>query len=429
LRSLWPRGGLWRNPDFLKLWGAQTVSQLGTQVSGLAIPLAAILVLHASAFEVASLGTVEFSPFLLFALPAGVWVDRMRRKPILVAADLGRAAALASIPVVYALGRLTIWQLYGVGFAVGTLTVFFDVSYQSILPSLIERRHLVDGNAKLEMSRSTAAVAGPGLGGVLVGALTAPYAIVADAVSFVASAFGIGAIRAEETPLRAERPRMRQELWEGLRYVLGHRYWRALTLCVALSNFFSNVTWSILLVYAVRRLGLSSELIGLLLAIGSSGAVAGALVARRAGERLGIGRSIVASCILCTAPNVLVPLAPVSYPLPFLIPGITIVNVGIVLYNVTAISLIQTVTPERLLGRQNASRRFVVWGVIPLGSLAGGALAATIGLRATLFVGALGGISAVIPILLSPVRSIGAMPPPEEPVPLGPTPLSAPVDV
>jgi len=139
---LWPRGGLWRHADFLKLWSAQSISQLGTQVSALAIPLAAIIVLHASPFEVASLNTVDFLPFLLFSLPAGVWVDRLRRKPILVLADLVRAAALATVPLTYGLGALTIWQLYAVGFTVGTLTVFFDVSYQSYLPSLVEREEL-----------------------------------------------------------------------------------------------------------------------------------------------------------------------------------------------------------------------------------------------------------------------------------------------
>ena len=291
---LWPRGELWRHADFLKLWGAQSISQFGTQVSALAIPLAAILVLDASAFQVASLTTVEFLPFLLFALPAGVWVDRLRRKPILVLADLGRAAALGSIPLAYALGALTIWQLYAAGFVTGTLTVFFDVSYQSYLPSLVGREHLVEGNSKLEVSRSAAQVGGPGLGGLLVGLMTAPYAILVDAVSYLVSAAGLAAIRREEpAPHRAtDVPSMRRELWEGLRYVLGHPYWRALSICVAVSNFFGTVAWSIVLVYAVRRLDLSAELIGLVLALGSIGAVAGALLAPPVGRLLGVGRTI-----------------------------------------------------------------------------------------------------------------------------------------
>ncbi len=178
---LWPEGGLWRHSDFLKLWSAETVSQLGTQVSLLALPLVAIDVLHVSAFKVAALTTVEFLPFLLVSLPAGVWVDRLPRRPILIAGDLARAGLLASIPIVYFLDALTIWQLYGVGFFVGISTVFFDVAYQSYLPSLVERRQIVDGNAKLEISRSGAQLGGPGVAGLLVGWLMAPAAILIDA--------------------------------------------------------------------------------------------------------------------------------------------------------------------------------------------------------------------------------------------------------
>ena len=239
MRSLWPRGGLWRHPDFLKLWSSQSISLLGTEISQLAIPLAAILVLDASAFEVAAIGVAEFLPFLLFALPAGVWVDRLRRRPILVIADVGRGLALATIPVFYAFDALTIWQLYVVTFAVGTLTVFFDVAYQSYLPSLVNREQLVDGNSKLEVSRSAASLAGPGIAGVLVAAITAPYAILVDAISFFASGGFIFGIRREEPPPeKAEQPSMRKELAEGLRYLLGHRYWRPITATVALSNGF-----------------------------------------------------------------------------------------------------------------------------------------------------------------------------------------------
>ena len=216
MRSLWPRGGLWRHPDFLKLWSAQTISLVGTQISQLAIPLAAILVLDASAFEVAVVGVAEFLPFLLFALPAGVWVDRLPRRPILVIADVGRGVALATIPLFYAFDALTIWQLYAVGFVVGTLTVFFDVAYQSYLPSLVSRDQLVDGNSKLEVSRSAASLAGPGIAGVLVAAITAPYAILVDAISFFVSGGFVAAIRRREPPPeRAEERSMRRELDGG----------------------------------------------------------------------------------------------------------------------------------------------------------------------------------------------------------------------
>src|SRR5450432_383974 len=202
------RPSLFRHSNFLKLWVGDTISQFGTQVSQLAIPLIAIIFLKVSPFEVALLGVIEFLPFLLFTLPAGAWVDRLQRRPILIAGDLGRALALASIPVAYWLGVLTIAQLYVVGFAMGLLTVFFDVAYQSYLPSLVERDQLVDGNAKLETSRSAAQILGPGFGGFLVGILTAPVAVVADAVSYLASALFVFTIRGTEPPIPpAEGPR------------------------------------------------------------------------------------------------------------------------------------------------------------------------------------------------------------------------------
>ncbi len=191
LKLAWPQGGLWRHGDFLKLWTGETISQFGTQISQLAIPLTAILVLDASAFEVASLGTVYFLPFLLFTLPAGVWIDRLRRRPILIVSDLGRAAVLASIPIAYFADALTLGQLYVAAFVAGSLTVTFDVSYQSYLPSLVRRDQLVSGNSALEVSRNAAQIAGPGVGGLLVGLLTAPYAVLVDAVSFLASALSL----------------------------------------------------------------------------------------------------------------------------------------------------------------------------------------------------------------------------------------------
>ena len=197
--------GLRRHRDFLHLWAGETISQVGTQISLIALPLVAILELDASAFEVSLLTAFEFLPFLLFSLPAGVWVDRLRRRPILVGADVVRALALASIPVAAVLDWLTIGQLYMVGFVVGALTVAFDVAYQSYLPALIGRGQLVEGNSKLELSRSAAQIGGPGLGGILVSALTAPYAVAVDAASYVASAIFLQRIRTVEPPPTAGR--------------------------------------------------------------------------------------------------------------------------------------------------------------------------------------------------------------------------------
>jgi MFS family permease len=404
-------GGLWRNGDFLWLWSSQTVSQFGSQVSQLALPLVAIVILHESAFAVAMLGMVEFLPFLLFSLPAGVWVDRLRRKPILVFADVLRAAALVSVPIAYWLDGLTIWQLYVVGFVVGVGTVFFDVAYQSYLPTLVERDELSDGNSKLEISRSAAQLGGPGLAGVLIGILTAPVAVLADAISFVVSGLLITRIRTTEPePVTADRRSLLSELWEGLRYVLGNQYVRGMAASVAIFNFFGNVGGSIFLVYLVRELGLSATTIGVVLGVGNVGFLVGAIVARRVEARLGVGRTIVGSSMVAVPGLLLVPLAPHDIAVPLLIASGVIVGFAIVLYNVTAISLMQAITPDRLLGRMNASRRFFVWGVIPLGAITGGVLATTIGLRPTLFVGAIGASLAVLPLLLSPIRSLVRVP-------------------
>ncbi len=414
--ALWPRGGLWRHGDFLKLWSAQSVSQFGSNISQIALPLVAVLVLHATAFEVATLGTVDFLPFLLFALPAGVWVDRLPRRPILVLSDLGRTLALGSIPLAAALHHLTLAQLYVAGFVTGTLTVFFDVSYQSYLPSLVDREQLVDGNSKLEISRSAAQIGGPGIGGLLVRAFTAPYAVLVDALSYLWSAlFIFGIHRREDVPKRAvDAPSMRRELVDGLKYLVRHRYWRPISMSTATFNFFGNVSGAILIVYAVRRLHMSPLEIGVTFALSNAGALVAALFTGRIGNRFGVGRAIILANVLGSVPLVLVPLAPASDPIPFLVVAFTFVGFGVVLYNVTAISLTQSLTPERLLGRVNASRRFIVWGTIPLGALVGGALATTIGLRPTIFVGSLGCMLAILPTSLSAVRSINEMPTLEE---------------
>ncbi|HEY7794342.1 MAG TPA: MFS transporter [Gaiellaceae bacterium] len=407
---MWPREGLWRHRDFLSLWGAETVSQFGSQITFLALPLVAILVLDESAFRVAALTSVYFLPFLLLTLPAGVWVDRLRRRPILVIGDLVRAVALLTIPLAHWADVLTIWQLYVVAFVTGVGTVFFDVAYQSYLPALVGRDQVVDGNSKLEISRAAASVGGPGLGGLLVSALTAPVAILTDAISFLVSALLLGSIRKQEdAPPREERRSLRAELSEGLRYVFTHRYQRGMVASTAIANFFGQVVFSILIVYAVRELDLTAGMIGLIITIGSLGTFGGALSARRISDRLGVGRTIALAAFMFGPATLLIGLAPKDIAIPLIVVSMLILTFGGVLYNITAISLIQAITPDRILGRANASRRFVVWGVIPLGALVGGALASAIGLRETMIVGAIGGSLAFVPILLSPVRSVGRM--------------------
>jgi MFS family permease len=411
LSRAWRPAGLWRHGDFMRLWTAQTISQFGTQVTLLALPIAAIVVLDASAFEVALLAALEWTPWLLFSLPVGAWVDRVRRRPVLVAADFGRALVLVSVPLAYAADVLTIWQLYAVAFATGVLTVFFDVAYQSYLPSLVERSQLQEGNSKLEISRSGAQLAGPGFAGVLVDLVTAPVAVLADAVSFVVSAVFLGAIRRQEEPVRrAEESRLRTEIVDGLRYVLTHPILRPSMAFVAVSNFFGSVMFSILLVYAVRELDLGPAAIGFVFGLGNVGFLVGAALSSRVSAWLGVGPTLVAAAALVGWPLLLIPLAPRDVALPVFVAAFGLASFAGVIYNVVGLSLMQAITPDRLLGRMNASRRFVVWGTIPLGSLTGGVLASVIGLRETLFVGAIGASVAFVPVLFSPIRSIDRIP-------------------
>jgi MFS family permease len=425
MRSLRPRGGLWGHADFLKLWTGQSISEVGSQISGLAIPWLAAVELHASPFAFSLLGVLGFLPFILFALPAGVWVDRLRRKPILIVGDSARAVLLALIPVLWALGVLHIWHLLVLQFVIGIFTVFFDVAYQSYLPSLVDREHLVEGNAKLQLTVSTALVAGPPFAGLLIAVIHAPYAIILDGASFVVSTVFLLWIRRPETLQEREegaaKPKMLPELKEGLAYVVRHPYLRAIAACTGSSNFFGSIAFTIFLLYAVRVLHMSSGLVGFVFAMFGAGAITGALLANPVQKRIGVGRAIVTPAVLFSVATLTYPLAPKSFPVPVLVVGALLFGYAGTAYNITQVSLRQAITPERLQGRMNASMRWIVWGTLPLGQLAGGAIASAYSLRAALWVGAIGSLFTFLPVLLSPVRAIQEMP---EPV-VEPTPAQA----
>jgi MFS family permease len=411
-----PSRSLFRHADFLKFWAGQSISELGSEITLLALPLVAILSLHAGALALGVLTALSFAPFILVGLPAGVWVDRIgRRRPVLIVADVGRALAIGSIPLVAALGHLVLAQLFIVGFVVGVLTVFFDVAYQSYLPALVDRDQLVDGNAKLELTRSAAQLSGPTLGGGLVGALGPPTAMTADAVSFVVSVVSLLTVRRREphVPKTAVQTSMRADIMAGLRYVLGHRFLRPIAMCTSTWNLFGNMYFALLVLFCVRELGMSATVIGLAFSIGSVGAVLGALIASWMGRRLGIGPTIVLSAALGSS-GLLVCFAPAANPVPFVVAATFIGGVGVI-YNITQVSLRQAITDPRFQGRMNATMRFIVWGTIPIGNLLGGALGSTIGLRPTMILGSAGTLLSVIPVALSPVRSLRtveeAMPP------------------
>jgi MFS family permease len=415
---------LLRHRDFLKLWTAETISQFGTQVSQLAIPLVAALILGVDEFEFSLIAFFEFLPFILLTLPAGAWVDRLRRRPILVVGDLGRALMLVSIPIAYELGVLSIWQLYVVGFVNGIFTVFFDISYQSYLPSLVDRDQLVDGNGKLEISRTVAQTAGPAIAGGVIAVLTAPLAILVDALSFLGSAIFIFGIRKHEpAPDRhvdehgAPRRGIRGEVAQGLRYVLGNRYLRGIAAATGTSNFFSSLFFATYLLYLVQPpLSWGPALIGIVFGIGNVGAIVGAFSAMRLSNRFGLGPTIVGSMFISAPALVIIAIAPPEYAVPLIVIGSGLIGLSAVVYNVNQVSFRQAITPLPMQGRMNATMRFIVWGTMPFGTIAGGVLAQALGVQTALWVGAIGSFLAVVPLVITPVRTLRAMPDtPDEP--------------
>ncbi|HET7471884.1 MAG TPA: MFS transporter, partial [Candidatus Limnocylindrales bacterium] len=442
------RLGLLRHGNFARLWSAATISLFGTQVSQIAIPFIAAVLLNASAAEVGLLTTIEFLPFLLFTLPAGVWVDRFPKKRILVLGDLGRAVMLASIPIAYALNGLTIWQLYVVGFVNGVMTVFFDVADQSYLPTILERDELVEGNSKLQVSGSSAQILGQPLGGGIVAVLHAPIAVLVDAVSFIASAGLILSIRerlrtsARDATAGAATPApgvagdavdgptaeasvtaeataadpgaagggMRQQIVAGLRYIFGHEYLGNIAATTGTSNLFGNIGFAIFPVFAYRELALRPEQVGTIGGLGGAGVLIGALIASRVQARLGVGRTIVLTAASFGPLTLLLPLSMPETAFLLLSISFFFSSISNVLYNISQVSLRQAITPEHFLGRMNATMRFLVWGTIPVGSLIGAGLSELVGVRTTMWISAILGFFAFLPVLFSKVPSIKTIP-------------------
>jgi MFS family permease len=405
------RGGLWHHLDFRRLWIGETVSQFGTFISQLALPLVAILVLHASTFEVGLLATLEMLAFLIVGLPVGAWVDRMRFRWVLIVNDVIRALALGSIPLAQLLGVLTIGQLYVVALVTGISTVFFDVAYQSYLPQLVDREALVEGNSKLQASESVAQIAGPGIGGLLIQWLSAPYAVLIDALSFLWSASWVAAIRSRPPkPERKPDRHLGREILEGLRFVFGNRFLRAIAACTGSANLFGQIAFPVYYILLARELHLSAGVIGLFTSIAAVGGLLGSLVASRVATRLGQGPTIWISALLCAPPMFVTPFVHRNWTLVLLAAAQLFLWVAMVVYNITQVSFRQGLCPPELLGRMNATMRFLVWGTIPIGAFLGGVLGSAIGVRQTLFIAAVGSCLAFLPVFFSPLRRMRELP-------------------
>ena len=420
------RGGLWHHSGFRRLWIGETVSQFGTMVSQLALPLVAILVVHASAFDVGMLTALQTVAFAVLSLPVGAWVERMRFRWVLIVNDLVRAAALGWVPLAQLLGVLTIGQLYAVALVTGVSTVFFDVAYQSYLPELVGRELLVEGNAKLQASESVSQIAGPSVGGLLIQALTAPYAVLVDALSFLWSAGYVTAIDVRPPrPERAPDRHLRREIGEGLRFVLGNRMLRAIAMCTGSFNLFSSMTLAVFYLLLARDLHLSPGVIGLLTSTSAIGGLVGALLASRLADRVGQGPAIWIAAAAVGPCGFVAPFVHRDWTLGLLALAEIAMSMGNVVYNITQVSFRQGLCPPGLLGRMNATMRFLVWGTMPVGGFLGGVLGSTIGVRATLLVAAVGGSLAFLPVFLSPLRRAQTLlPAAEDPAPHGPLPVS-----
>ncbi|MEV0586267.1 MFS transporter [Nonomuraea sp. NPDC050310] len=395
--------GIWRIPAFRRYLGADVLSQFGTQVTLVALPLVAYLTLGASPLQLGLITTAEMIAFLVLGLPAGVWVDRMRRRPVLVVADLVRALALLSVPVAHLLGVLSLAQLFAVALVMGVCTVFFDVAHMSFLPSVIAKSDLPRGIGALETCRSVAGVAGPGLGGWLVQVLSGPLAILADAVSYLLSALLLRGVRAKETPApREERRSLRAELGEGVRYVLGHPVLRRVAVVGALAML-SNGLWAVVQpLYLIGELKLSAGVYGLILSSYALGGVAGAVLAPKVVERHGFGPAMYGGAALSMLFPLLMPLSGPGWQLVLYPLGGFLGLVSAVVFNVGQSSYRQLVTPDHLRGRMNASMRFLMWSAMPFGGLLGGVLAGALPIHQVLWITCLVVSVAHLPIVAAP---------------------------
>ncbi len=394
--------------DFLKLWGGQTASLFGTQISVVALPLTAALHLDAGPGQMGMLVAAGTAPYLVLGLPAGLRIDRGRRRPVLIGADLARFVLLLAIPGLAVAGLLTMPLLVAIALAIGTCSMLYDLAYPSYLPSLVGRHALAGANAKLGASRSVSELGGPGVAAVLVQAVGAPFALVVDALSFLGSALGLSTVRTPEPrPEPPDRRSARQEILEGLRTTFGHPILRAGACSAGTHNLCWSAMEAVLVLYVVRELGMGAGAYALALGVGAAGGLLGAVLCGRLARLLGVGRSILACAAVCCLAPLLIPLCVdatsgvVPLALAFLLRGL-----GGTPWDVQILSLRQTIVDDRLMGRVTSSYMLVSLGAASIGALAGGALGGVLGLRTTLLIGALGLSLAWLWLLLSPLRRV-----------------------
>jgi MFS family permease len=425
------KGSLWRDRNFLTLWSGQALSQFGAQITELAIPVLAVLMLEATEWEVGVLNAAQVAAFLVVGLPAGAWIDRMRKRHVMIVADGVRAVALGTLPVLALLGALEIWHMIVVALIMGVATVFFDVSNQSIIPSLVRTNQIAEANGKLQSTEQLAGLAGPAFGGWLVGVLAAPLAIFITVGTYLASFVALLFTRDHEQ-LRApeDHKPLVHEIGEGLRWVFGNPLLRRIVGTTGVANFFGTFTTTLLPIFALRELGLTPQMFGIVFSLSAVGGLLGAIATPHIVKRIGEARAIPISAIaFCIAPLFLpaISLVP-ALAFPLLIVQFFVSSFTILLYNITQVTFRQRITPPRLLGRMNASIRFVVWGVMPIGALLAGALGTWIGTVPTLWIAACGELLAGLFVVIGPFWGMRELPDAHEEHTTGGPAAAAPAD-
>lgn len=407
-----------RNRNFQYLWAGQTVSAIGDQMTGLALPVLAITMLHASEWQIGMMNAAGMSMFLLIGLPAGAWVDRWLKRRVMIFADLVRALVLLSVPVAWWAGVLDVTYLIVGAAIISAANVFFDVAYQSVLPIMLPKDQLSKANSALETTKQTSMLVGPAVIGFLLSIVKAPILMVADSISYFVSLFSIGLIKMDESTIaKKDRGRLRDEIAEGVKFVTKHPIIGRITASTATFNFFNSGVNTLVPILVLRNMDVSPALFGLVFSIGAGAALVGALSAAKIGKLIGQGNTVISALMLSAVASFGFPLAAVigdASALPIVMVTGSLIGFSSLVFNITQVSARQALCPEHLLGRMNASIRFFVWGVMPISALLAGAFATWFGLAPVLLVGAIGAVLSTWFIFASPLRGLKTIVPPAE---------------
>jgi len=404
---------LFRHGDFMKLWVGQSISSFGSQFSPFAIQVIAVSILGATSFQLGILSFLNTIPFLTLGLLVGVYVDRHRRRRIMIFSDLGRALTLLLIPLSAVVYAVTMNLLYSVTFVAGVLTVFFEITYQSYLPSLIDRSQIVDANSKLQTTASTAQTVGPSIAGFVIPIVTAPIACLGDAFGYVSSVVSLSLIKKPESiDTSRAHASVIKDIREGLHVVFRDARLRSIAACTATANLASTAWGAILYKYLLQNLGMSVLEIGVVFTVGGAGAILGALTAMRVTDRLGVGKIIVLGILLNGVTVSIFFATPGTGFTDFFVLSVSLFvsNIGVLWYNIPQVSYRQSLVPAEIQGRMNATMRTIVWGVMPVGGLLGGILGEVAGVHEAIGLMTALGALAFLWVLLSPVRQIKEFP-------------------